>query len=136
MCDNFIYRKATIVLLEMNIVIESVISFAPTLISSKLALPVEKMWIPYNIIDGKIYLYITFVYQVFNSYARSILICCIDMYLIIIMRQICAQLQIFKHRLELLPLLISENNKHYVENKKNELKILKDWISHHRHVYS
>ncbi|XP_043465775.1 odorant receptor 67c-like [Leptopilina heterotoma] len=106
---------------------------SPLLKRSNLALPLRG-WYPYNL-DTKLMFTFTYFYQIIAVVMSAYIIASVDGFALTLMLQICAQLEIYIYRLQLLSEIYEKKN----SNNNlclQEAKILKDWMKHHTQVYS
>ncbi|XP_043484829.1 odorant receptor 2a-like [Leptopilina heterotoma] len=103
----------------------------PLISSKKLALPFPSIWIPLNFESTRYYQFI-YLYQVIVLLATTIILCCCDLYFSELMEKISAEIDVFKHRLYILPQQISTNYK--LEINQYESTIIKDWLHFHLHL--
>lgn len=103
----------------------------PLFTTKKLALPYPNVFIPLPFESSRYYRFI-YLYQTFVFLLTTIILCCCDTYLNELLEKICAELDVFKHRLCQFQLEISTNFKS--KNNEYELAIIKDWLHFHLHL--
>lgn len=91
-----------------------------------------KMWIPYNT-DSKFIFCLIYLSQIVIAFAIIVLMITIDCYITGLMQQICAQLEIIRHRLCHITVLFKEDDEK-TNNFQIEFKI-RDCIIHHSYMY-
>lgn len=104
---------------------------SPLMSSDNLALPYRNIWIPLNF-ESKIYYRFTYLYHALCLLSTTVITFACDTYLYQFMEKICAELDVFKHRLHIIPKQINENFK--LKGNQYELTSIKDWLHFHLHI--
>ena len=109
------------------------VSLTP-LMQKRIQLPLNNMWLPYTI-NSKSVFCSTYIYQSLSAWMSACLLAALDAFTIIIILQVCAQIDIIIERLNMLPELRQNCNSEYILHHQ-EIKIIKDCVRHHIHLYS
>lgn len=89
-------------------------------------------WIPYNI-DSRLTFWMTFVFQSLGAIIVSNVIVASDGFIVAMLLQLCSQIEILIHRMNMFPKLYKTQIKVYSERQH---LFLVDWIQHHNSLYS
>lgn len=91
-------------------------------------------WIPYNI-NCRTVFFFTYLYQALALLMTAMISIATECFAMLITLQICGQLDIIIHRLNLLSVRQSENCPEFIKHQL-ESKIIKDCVIHHNYVYA
>ena len=105
----------------------------PLIDKNSIRLPVDA-WMPY-IINSKPVFCLTYIYQSLCVWMTASLTVSFETFTMIIILQVCAQIDIIIERLNMLPELRQNCNSEYILQHQ-EIKIIKDCVRHHIHLYS
>ena len=91
-------------------------------------------WMPYTI-NSKPLFWLTYIYQSLSVWMSACLTVSFETLTMIIILQVCAQIDIIIERLNMLPEARKNCNSEYILHQR-EIKIIKDCVRHHIHIYS
>lgn len=103
---------------------------APLVKGSKALLP-YKSWVPYSL-ENRLLFWLTYLLQTVGSFGVGEATIAIDTFVMAMMLQLCAQLEILMHRMQKYPGLCA---KHSCNTEKQEQIFLGMWIEHHECMY-
>lgn len=84
----------------------------------------------YNNCSSKFWL--SYISQCLSVYCGSLVTIGFETFIMVLIIQICSQLDIIYHRLQTLPYL----NKNNMSNETKEAKIIKECVLHHNYIYT
>ena len=99
----------------------------------RIQLPLNDIWLPYTF-NSKSVFCLTYIYQSLSVWMSSCLIGSFDTFTMVIILQVCAQIDIIIERLNMLPEVRQNCNSEYIHQQ--EIQIIKDCVRHHIHLYS
>lgn len=123
-------RKGTIAFIGLVIITVIARSIIPLAKGDQTSLPYNA-WIPYNL-ENRIFFWLTFTFQSVGAMITGQVIVAGDAFVIVMMLQLCVQIEILIHRIEDFPELCK---KQLINNSANEQIILGNWIQHHNSLY-
>lgn len=132
MSINFSRRKITIIFLAFASVTIILKAIAPLTKGFNATLP-YKSWTPYNI-DNRITLWVTYFIQAVGSITAGHVTIAVDTFIMSMMIQLCAQLEILMHRIKKYPEFCFKT-KIYDDGPHRQKIILGMWIEHHESMY-
>ncbi|XP_033225457.1 odorant receptor 67c-like [Belonocnema kinseyi] len=127
-------RTYSIFLLTICFVGVTIITLSPLAKTTDISLPCDKIWMPYNI-ESNFLFSVTYIYQSISLFILGFLTVSFDSFISIMMQKICTQLQIFEHRLYVLPTILKKNHERACDSEW-VFQIIADVVIHHIHVYS
>lgn len=105
-------------------------SIIPLAKGSKRSLPYDA-WIPYNL-ENKTTFWLTFILQTLGAVIAAEGSVACDTFVVVIMLQLCAQVEILIHRMSIFPKICKME---FPNNNKKEQIVLSNWIQHHNLLY-
>ena len=104
------------------------------LMEKTIRLPFKDIWLP-STLNSKPLFWLTYIQQSLSAWMTSCLTGSFETLTMIIILQVCAQIDIIIERLNMLPELRQNFNSEYILHQQ-EIKIIKDCVRHHIHLYS
>ena len=126
-------RLTTIIFLIVTNISATSVYLTPFIDKESIRLPFNA-WMPYTI-NSKPVFCLTYIYQSLSAWMSASLAGSFETLIMIIILQVCAQIDIIIERLNMLPELRQSCNSEYILHNQ-EIKIIKDCVRHHIHLYS
>ena len=104
------------------------------LMQKTIRLPLKDMWLPYTL-NSKPLFWLTYIQQSLFAWISACLSGSFETLTMIMILQVCAQIDTILERLNMLPELRQNCNSEYILHHQ-EIKIIKDCVRHHIHLYS
>ena len=90
-----------------------------------------KTWVPYSL-ENRLFFWLTYFLQALGSFGIGEATIAIDTFIMVMMLQICAQLEILMYRIQKQFRLCANQQHPYSIEEQNVLGI---WIQHHESIY-
>ena len=126
-------RLTTIIFLIVTNISAASVYLTPLIDKNSIRLPVNA-WLPYSI-NSKPVFCLTYIYQSLSVWMAASLTGSFETFTMIIILQVCAQIDIIIERLNMLPEVRKNCNSEYILHHQ-EIRIIKDFVRHHIHLYS
>ena len=126
-------RFTSIIFLIVTNITAASVNLTP-LMEKTIRLPFKDIWLPYTL-NSKPLFWLTYIHQSLSAWMAACLTGSFETLTMIIILQVCAQIDIIIERLNMLPELQKNCYSEYVLHYQ-EIKIIKDCVRHHIHLYS
>ena len=129
----FCFRIGTIIFLVLGGITLTVITAAPLTKGLNAGLP-YKAWVPYSL-ENRLFFWLTYLLQVIGTFGAGEATIAIDSFIMVMMLQMCAQLEILIYRMQKFPHLCAQRLKQPWNTQRQEQIVLGMWIRHHEIIY-
>ena len=126
-------RMITIIFLIVTNITATSVNLT-TLMGKTIQLPFKETLLPYTL-NSKPLFWLTYIHQSLSAWMIACLTGSFETLTMVIILQVCAQIDIIIERLHKLPELRKNCNSEYVLHYQ-EIKVIKDCVWHHIHLYS